>query len=62
MTADIRRQDVAGRQNYSWGVDKCPLFGGNFVLQDASLDFASVRCPEQRGCRFSEATFTIKAC
>ena len=28
---------------------KCPLFGGIFVLKDASLDFASVRCPEQRG-------------
>ena len=33
---------------------KCPLFGSNFVLKDASLNFASVRCPEERGGHFSE--------
>ena len=36
---------------------KCPLFGSNFVLKDASLNFASVRCPEERGGRFSEVSF-----
>ena len=30
----------------SWGVAKWPLFGGNFVLMDAGLDIAFVRCPE----------------
>ena len=34
----------------------------NFVLKDASLDFASVRCPDQRGGRFSEVSFTLIAC
>ena len=38
---------------------KCPLFGSNFVLKDASLNFASVRCPEERGGRFSEVSFTL---
>ena len=41
---------------------KCPLFGSNFVLKDASLNFASVCCPEERGGRFSEVSFTLIAC
>ena len=40
---------------------KGPLFGSNFVLKNASLNFASVRCPE-RGGRFSEVSFTLIAC
>jgi len=40
-------------------VAKCPLFGSNFVLKDASLNFASVRFPEERGGRFSEVSFTF---
>ena len=35
---------------------KCPLFGSNFVLKDASLNFASVCCPEERGGRFLEVS------
>ena len=40
---------------------KCPLFGSNFVLKDATLDIASVCCPKQRGGRFSEVSFTLIA-
>ena len=38
---------------------KCPLFGSNFVLKDASLNFARVRCLEERGGRFSEVSFIL---
>ena len=61
MTADIRQRDVAGRQKLIVGCGQVSAIGGNFVLKEASLDFASVCCPEQRGGRFSEDTFTLKS-
>ena len=44
-----------------WGVGKCPLFGGHFVLGRACADFVVVRCPEQRS-GFSEVSFVLGAC
>ena len=32
------------------------------VILNAILNFAGVRCPEERGGRFSEVSFTLIAC
>jgi len=40
---------------------RCLLLGRTFVLKDACLDFAGVRCPEQRGGCFSEVIYTLNA-
>ena len=53
------RQASALCKKLSVGVVSLSVSGGHFILAMVRRGLISVRCPEQRGGRFSEVSFTL---